>query len=133
MDTIDLVLQTVTMSQITKEQEKGLLEAIEKNGTGMAGCHGGMGDSFRNNTGYQFMVGGQFVAHPGGVIDYTVQITDRNDEVTRDLRDFAMHSEQYYMHIDPNIKVLATTKFSGKNKFLDRWLCDTGDLEEDAW
>jgi type 1 glutamine amidotransferase len=115
MDSIDLVIQQITMSQITKEQEKGLLDAIEKNGTAMAGWHGGMGDAFRNNTDYQFMVGGQFVAHPGGAIDYTVQITDHADEVTKGLKDFAMHSEQYYMHVDPNVKVLATTKFNGKN------------------
>jgi uncharacterized protein len=120
MDSIDMVIQQYTMSQITKEQEKGLLDAIEKNGTGMAGWHGGMGDSFRNNTEYQFMVGGQWVAHPGGVIDYTVQIIDQADEVTKGLKDFAMHSEQYYMHIDPNTKVLATTKFTGKaNSWID--------------
>jgi type 1 glutamine amidotransferase len=119
MDTIDLVIQLFTMSQITTEQEKGLLEAIKNNGTGMAGWHGGMGDSFRNNTEYQFMVGGQWVAHPGGVIDYTVQITDHKDAVTSGLKNFAMHSEQYYMHIDPNTKVLATTRFNGK---IDAWI-----------
>jgi len=119
MDNIDLVIQQITMSQISKEQEKGLLDAIEKNGTAMAGWHGGMGDAFRNNPDYQFMVGGQWVAHPGGVVDYTVQITDHKDEVTKGLKDFAMHSEQYYMHIDPNIKVLATTTFNGA---ADSWI-----------
>lgn len=119
MDSIDLIMQIMTMSQISKEQEKGLLDAIN-GGVGMAGWHGGMGDAFRNNPDYQFMVGGQWVAHPGGVIDYTVQITDHRDEVTKGLKDFAMHSEQYYMHIDPNVKVLATTKFNGKvNSWID--------------
>jgi type 1 glutamine amidotransferase len=113
MDSIDLVMQIFTISTITKEQEKGLLEAIEKNGTGMAGWHGGMGDAFRNNPDYQFMVGGQWVAHPGGVVDYNVKITNHKDEVTKGLKDFNMHSEQYYMHVDPNVKVLATTKFDG--------------------
>jgi type 1 glutamine amidotransferase len=113
MSSIDLVIQVFTMAQITKEQEKGLLEAIEKNGTGMAGWHGGMGDAFRNNPDYQFMVGGQWVAHPGGVIDYKVNITNHKDEVTKGLKDFNMHSEQYYMHVDPNVKVLATTQFNG--------------------
>lgn len=120
MSQIDLVIQVFTMSQISPAQEKGLLEAIRENGTGMAGWHGGMGDSFRNNTEYQFMVGGQWVAHPGGVIDYKVRITDHKDEVTHGLADFAMHSEQYYMHIDPNTKVLATTRFDGKiNSWID--------------
>jgi type 1 glutamine amidotransferase len=119
MDSIDLVMQVFTMSQITKEQEKGLLEAIGKNGTGMAGWHGGMCDAFRNNPDYQFMTGGQWVAHPGGVIDYSVKITNHKDEVTKGLKDFNMHSEQYYMHIDPNVKVLATTKFNGAT---DSWI-----------
>ncbi len=113
MSSIDLVLQTFTMSQISKEQQAGLLEAIE-NGTGMAGWHGGMCDSFRNNPDYQYMTGGSWAAHPGGVVDYEVKITTHRDEVTKGLRDFTMHSEQYYMHVDPNVKVLATTRFSGE-------------------
>lgn len=117
---IDLVLQVYTMSQITKEQEAGLLEAIKVNGTGMAGWHGGMGDAFRNNVEYQYMVGGQWVAHPGNVIEYDVKITDQKDDVTKGLKDFHMKSEQYYMHIDPNVKVLATTKFNGAiNSWID--------------
>lgn len=119
MDTIDLVIQVMTMSQISREQEKGLLDAIRNNGTAMAGWHGGMCDAFRNNPDYQFMTGGQWVAHPGGVIDYTVQIVDHKDEVTKGLTGFAMHSEQYYMHVDPNVKVLATTRFSGAH---DAWI-----------
>ena len=60
------------------------------------------------------MTGGSWAAHPGGVVDYEVKITTHRDEVTRGLRDFMMHSEQYYMHVDPNVKVLATTRFNGK-------------------
>ena len=52
------------------------------------------------------------MAHPGGVIDYSVQITDHMDPVTKGLKDFNMHSEQYYMHVDPNVNVLATTRFN---------------------
>ena len=73
-----------------------------------------MGDSFRNNTEYQFMVGGQWVAHPGGIIDYEVHITKHDDPITAGLQDFRMHSEQYYMHVDPMNEVLATTTFSGE-------------------
>ena len=116
MKTIDLVIHVFTMSEITTAQEEGLLEAV-RNGTGIAGWHGGLADSFRNNPAYQYMVGGQWVAHPGGVIDYTVNISDTDDPVTRGLSDFKMHSEQYYMHVDPNVKVLATTTFSGDHDF----------------
>jgi type 1 glutamine amidotransferase len=111
MQGIDLVIQIFTMSEITREQERGLLEAV-KNGTGLAGWHGGLCDAFRQNVEYQFMTGGQWVAHPGGVIDYSVEIVDRRDPVTKGLKGFDMHSEQYYMHVDPNMKVLATTEFS---------------------
>ena len=118
MKGVDLVIQIFTQGEISKEQETGLLDAV-KNGVGIAGWHGGIGDSFRQNVKYQFMVGGQWVAHPGGVIDYSVQVTDHEDPVTRGLEDFNMHSEQYFMHVDPNVKVLATTAFSGEH---DDWI-----------
>lgn len=114
MDSLDLIVQIWTMGKITKEQEKGLLNAVKK-GTGLAGWHGGIGDSFRDNVQYQFMVGGQWVAHPGGVIDYVVNITDHKDPITKGIKDFPMKSEQYYMHVDPNVNVLATTQFTNKH------------------
>jgi len=114
MAALDLVVPAWTMGAITREQEQGLLDAI-KGGVGIAGWHGGMGDSFRNNTEYQFMVGGQWVAHPGGVIDYDVQIIKPQDPIMAGLSDFHMHSEQYYMHVDPSNEVLATTTFGGEH------------------
>jgi uncharacterized protein len=108
----DLIVPVWTQSEIGKEQLRGLLDAIAA-GTGIAGWHGGMADSFRNSTEYQFMVGGQWVAHPGNIIDYTVQITNHDDPITAGIADFAMHSEQYYLHVDPSNDVLATTTFSG--------------------
>ena len=112
MGALDLVVPIWTMATITKEQEKGLLDAIAS-GVGVAGWHGGMADSFRNSVDYQFMVGGQWVAHPGNIIDYRVNITKHDDPIVAGLSDFAMHSEQYYMHTDPSNEVLATTTFSG--------------------
>ena len=111
MNSVDLIIQVWTMGTITGEQEKALLNAV-RGGVGLAGWHGGLADSFRQNTEYQFMVGGQWVAHPGGVIDYEVNIVDHKDPVTKDISDFKMHSEQYYMHVDPNVKVLATTTYN---------------------
>jgi len=116
MAATELIVQHWTMGQISGPQEEALLAAV-KRGVGLAGWHGGTGDSFRNNTEYQFMVGGQWVAHPGGVIDYRVNVTDSKDPVTAGLKDFAMHSEQYYVHVDPNVKVLATTTFNGDHGF----------------
>jgi len=111
---LSLIVPVWTQGAITREQEKGLLDAV-KGGVGIAGWHGGMGDAFRDNVEYQFMVGGQWVAHPGGVIDYTVNIVDHEDPVTAGLRDFRMHSEQYYMHVDLHVRVLATTTFTGEH------------------
>lgn len=118
---LDLIVPVWTMSTITKEQVRGLLDAV-KGGVGIAGWHGGMGDSFRDSVDYQFMVGGQWVAHPGNIIDYTVQITNGDDPITAGLSDFAMHSEQYYLHVDPSNEVLATTTFSGD---INPWIAGT--------
>ncbi|MFM2033153.1 MAG: hypothetical protein RLZZ297_1918, partial [Chloroflexota bacterium] len=112
LSSYNVITQVVTMSTITREQEAGLLAAIAS-GVGYSGWHGGMADAFRNNTEYQFMVGGQWVAHPGNIIDYTVQIKANTDPIMAGLNDFSMHSEQYFMHTDPGNEVLATTTFDG--------------------
>jgi hypothetical protein len=112
MKSLSLIVQAVTMSQISPQQEKGLLDAI-RSGVGMAGWHGGIADSFRSNPEYEFMVGGSWAAHPGGIIDYEVNITNHADPITKGLSNFKMHSEQYYMLVDPDVEVLATTTFSG--------------------
>lgn len=111
MNALSLVVPVWTMGQISFPQEAGLLGAIA-NGVGVAGWHGGMCDAFRNNTNYQFMSGGQWVAHPGGIVDYEVNITKPEDPIVSGLKDFKMKSEQYYMHTDPGNEVLATTTFN---------------------
>lgn len=113
MNAVDLVVPVYTMSSISREQEAGLLDAVRERGVNVGGWHGGMADAFRNNTEYQFMCGGQWVAHPGNIIDYRVNVTDQMHPITASIADFAMHSEQYYMHTDPSNQVLATTTFSG--------------------
>lgn len=107
----DVIIPVWTMGDISNEAEKALLAAVA-GGVGIGGCHGGMCDAFRNHTDYQFMTGGQWVAHPGGVIDYQVNIIS-DDPIVSGIRDFAVRSEQYYMHVDPGNEVLATTRFNG--------------------
>ena len=114
MKSLSLIVPVWTMGSITGEQENGLLEAV-KSGVGIAGWHGGMGDSFRNNTGYQFMVGGQWVEHPGGAVEYMVNIIKPGDPIVAGIGDFKMASEQYYMHVDPSNEALATTTLSGEH------------------
>ncbi|WP_077624689.1 ThuA domain-containing protein [Sediminibacillus massiliensis] len=107
----DLIVPNWTQGQIAKEQLQPLMQAVES-GTGLAGLHGGLGDSFRMETDYQFMVGGQWVAHPGNDgVTYQVNIKDPDHPLTEGMKDFTVVSEQYYMHVDPAVKVHATTRF----------------------
>ena len=122
MQSLSLVVPIWTMGTISGEQEKGLLDAV-KSGVGVAGFHGGMGDSFRNACNYQFMVGGQFVAHPGNIMRYTVNVANHDDPITAGIADFEMNSEQYYMHTDPGNDVLATTLIDGRGDV--QWVAGT--------
>ncbi|MDA1044384.1 MAG: ThuA domain-containing protein, partial [Verrucomicrobia bacterium] len=128
----DLVVQCVTMANITGEQSQGLQKAV-KAGVGFAGWHGGIIDSFRNDTGYQWMTGGQWVAHPGGCIpSYTVNITDPDHAITKGIADFELtNTEQYYLHCDPGIHVLCSTTFSGE--YDDPTLYPAGTVMPYAW
>lgn len=117
MSKMDLIVQSFTMDKIDNDQIKGLVKAV-KNGVGFAGAHGGFCDSFRDNTEYQYMTGAQFVAHPGGQVEYRVNIKG-DHPITSGVNDFTTTTEQYYLHVDPNIEVLATTTFNDK---ADEWI-----------
>jgi type 1 glutamine amidotransferase len=108
---LDLLVPIWTMGELPEASGRIVCAAVAE-GLGVAGCHGGMCDAFRNNTDWQFMTGGQWVAHPGNDgIRYTVRITDRAHPIMREIIDFDVASEQYYMHVDPAVRVLATTRF----------------------
>lgn len=109
-----LIVPIHTMSKIEKPEALALCNAV-KGGVGLAGHHGGMGDAFRDSVEYQFMCGGQWVAHPGNIIDYTVDVVRPDDPIMAGIGSFEHRSEQYYMHVDPAVEVLATTTFSGEH------------------
>ncbi len=113
VNSMNLLVPIVTMSEISNEQFNPVAEAVRDHGVGMAGCHGGMCDSFRINTEWQFMTGSQWVAHPGNDgVNYTIHINRANPhEITDGLPDFNVSSEQYYLHVDPGVNVLATCDF----------------------
>lgn len=111
---LSLIVPIYTMAKLAKNEELNLTKAVE-GGVGLGGYHGGMCDAFREATEYQFMCGGQWVAHPGNIIDYRVDITRRDDPIMNGIDDFSYRSEQYYMHVDPSNEVLATTTFSGEH------------------
>ena len=115
--TYDLIVACWTMGEIPHEYVQNISYAVGK-GTGLAGCHGGMCDAFRMDTEWQFMTGGQWVSHPGGDgIDYMVNIRHGSSPITQGLEDFPVCSEHYYLHVDPAIEVLATTRFPVVNYY----------------
>jgi uncharacterized protein len=108
---LDLIVACWTMGSIESSLVNNVSNAIAA-GVGLAGCHGGMCDSFRESVEWQFITGGQWVSHPGcDGIHYMVNICHGSSPIIEGLDDFPVCSEQYYMHIDPAIEVLATTRF----------------------
>lgn len=108
---LHLIIPVWTMGTISDEQINPVIEAVAS-GVGIAGCHGGMCDSFRDSVNWQFMTGGQWVSHPGGDgVKYMVNVKRTSSPVVEGIEDFEVASEQYYMHVDPAVEVLATTRF----------------------
>jgi hypothetical protein len=113
---LSLIVPIVTHGQIEPKAVTNLVKAV-RGGVGLAGFHGGMCDAFREAVEYQFMCGGQWVAHPGNIINYRVNVARPDDPVMAGIEDFDYQSEQYYMHVDPSNEVLATTTFSGEHAY----------------
>ena len=109
--TLDLFVPVWTMGTFDSKQTGILADAIAS-GVGVAGCHGGMCDAFRTNVLWQFIMGGNWVAHPGSDgVPYEVNIKQSSSPLVAGIKDFSLSSEQYYLHVDPAVEVLATTKF----------------------
>lgn len=109
---MDLIVPVITRGAIAPEPLANLLAAVE-GGAGIAGYHGGLASSFRDAVSFHFMAGCQWVAHPGDIIPFRVNVTRPDDPVMAGIGDFDYRSEQYYLHVDPAVEVLATTIFSG--------------------
>ncbi|MGM0880334.1 MAG: ThuA domain-containing protein [Bacillota bacterium] len=108
---LDLIIPVWTMARIDQKLVDNVSAAVQS-GVGLAGCHGGMCDSFRENVDWQFMTGGQWVAHPGNDgVEYKVNISYSSSPLTEGIEDFSVSTEQYYLHVDPAVEVLATTRF----------------------
>ena len=119
LSNMSLIIPIYTMSKIEGPELSNLTAAV-RGGVGLAGFHGGMCDAFREAPEYHFMCGGQWVAHPGNIIDYRVTISRPDDPIMEGIGDFDYRSEQYYMHVDPSNEVLATTTFSGEHDYWTR-------------
>ena len=109
---VRLIVPHWTMGRIASEQLSAVLSAVESGRCGLAGIHGGMCDAFRDTPEWHFLTGGQWVAHPGNDgTRYTVNVSRVPHPITAGVSDFDVVSEQYYMHVDPAVRVLATTRF----------------------
>ena len=108
----DLVVQCWSMGEITPAGSRGLSAAVRA-GTGFAGWHGGVVDAFRGDLDYLMVTGGQFLMHPPGFVEHTVNLVPgrASHPVVAGLADFAVHTEQYWVATDPAVDVLATTTF----------------------
>ena len=107
----DLIFPCWTMGILSEVQTKNLLAAVHC-GVGLGGIHGGMGDAFRGNTNYEWMVGGHFVGHPH-VGEYELRKTQIEHPITEGFPcTYAYNSEQYYMLVDPVIEVLVETQYT---------------------
>lgn len=117
LKSLHLIVPVWTMGSIKGEQVAPVIEAVAS-GVGIVGCHGGMCDSFRDSVDWQFMTGGQWVSHPGGDgVEYMVNVRSASSPIVEGIKDFAVKSEQYYLHVDPAIEVLATTRFPVVNGY----------------
>ena len=106
-----VIIPNWTMDSLSGDATGNLSKAVRE-GVGLAGIHGGMGDAFRGNTEYEWIVGGHFVGHPH-VGDYTVELTAVEHPITRGLpKSFAYNSEEYYMLTDPANNVLAQAHYN---------------------
>ena len=108
---LSLIVPVWTMGEIGPEQSKNVCAAV-RGGAGLAGCHGGMCDAFRDDAEWSFMTGGQWVAHPGDDgVEYEVVLGPEFGPINDGMRNFVVKSEQYYLHVDPAVRVYATTRF----------------------
>ncbi|QHC57571.1 ThuA domain-containing protein [Rathayibacter sp. VKM Ac-2760] len=120
--TVDLIVQSNTMTSIEWPEFLGLRAAVER-GTGLAGWHGGIADSYRSNSDYLQLIGGQFVSHPGkhpdertgeqsdNYVPHTIEMTAlaADHPITQGISDFELTTEQYWVLHDDYNDVLATT------------------------
>lgn len=112
--TMDLIVPYITDAEIDQAIVRNLVAAVRA-GTGLAGHHAAMATSFGRSTDFHFMTGVQWVAHPGDIVDFKVTVSSPDDPIMSGITDFDYRSEQYYLHYDPSVEVLATTTFTGQH------------------
>ena len=111
---LSLVVPIITSDVIDRDHILNLVAAV-RSGVGLASYHGGLATSFRDQINFHYLTGVQWVQHPGDIVDYRVHVEKPFDPIMAGISDFDYHSEQYYLHYDPSIDILATTLFTGEH------------------
>lgn len=109
----DLLVPIITGETIEQKHAEALVEAV-RGGLGLAGHHGSLATSFKDSGPFRYVSGVTWVAHPGDIIDFRVNIIRQDDPLVAGIPDFDWCSEQYYLHYDPSVEILAATTFSGE-------------------
>jgi len=112
----DLIVPQITGGELDRENSIRFCAAIEA-GTGLAAFHHGIATTFPGNARMRFLGGCTFATHPGDVISYRVDPLKTDDPIMQGISSFEHTSEQYFLHVDPSVEVLATTTFSGEHAF----------------
>lgn len=107
----ELVVFYWTMDQINESQKRGLMNHIAA-GNGFVTFHSGA-DSFRGDPDYRSFVGGYFIGHPK-YRQYQVSVTENDSPITKDIVEFMITDEQYYLDYNPQVNVLANGLHKGK-------------------
>lgn len=134
METVDVIVQCITMSTIEPDELAGLTAAVAR-GTGLVGWHGGIVDSFRSSSDYLQLTGGQFAHHPPKAspqelvegdptrffLQHTLKIVPEHKDhpIVAGLADFELTTEQYWVLTDSYNEVLATTTLAARD--FDAW------------
>ena len=111
--TADLLVPIITGETLERGHANTLIEAV-RGGLGLAGAHGALATSFKESADFRYVAGVTWVAHPGNIIDFRVSIIRQDDQLMQGIPDFDYRSEQYYLHYDPSVEILATTTFTGE-------------------
>jgi type 1 glutamine amidotransferase len=111
----DLVVPVITAGQTQPDTMSRFISAIREAGTGLAGYHMGLATSFRDSVPFRYAASCYWVAHPGNIITYRVDIAQPSHPIMQGISSFEHTSEQYYLNYDPAVDILATTTFSGEH------------------
>jgi type 1 glutamine amidotransferase len=110
----DLIVPVITAGTLAPEKLARLVAAVRA-GTGLAGYHMGLATSFRDSVPFRYAASCYWVAHPGNIITYGVDVVQPDHPIMAGIDSFTHTSEQYYLNYDPAVDVLATTTLTGEH------------------